>query len=421
MRLRSALFSVIVCVFLCGPVVLLAIQETGINVPAWLTSDSAKYLAGGVSSAQIRPYLSLEGFASKSLQSSIEDKLGNSIPMKASALLSNAERQRWAIAGADEFSKWSCIPTYWGSPIAYSRNGDFLCQIPSQRATNAEARTRKFAVALSDVVKRFPEKLFVVIVADESSSSEANPTVALSSGVHTTADVIAIFREECSDLSNFFVPNTYYQTPDEYYRYFYTTDHHWNGWGAIDAYVESLNALDSGVAASLRAPLQRLLPLKGLEWLKEHGSACRNGLMIVDESVNEPKLPLSAVSLERGSAPLVACDDGVASMRKAGPIASYDFYQTWYGQWNDTVVLNELAVFSEDSALVVCDSFGTAFKWVASTGFGRVSTLYDLHDSRAEAANLSETLSESDADIVFLVARPMSYQGVLDRFPEYLN
>lgn len=421
MRLHSVLFSAVICAFLCGPAVLLEVQKAGVAVPDWLTGNSAKYLTGGTSNVQVAPYLNIEGFAGKDLQAAIEDKIGNFIPMKASALLTNAKLQRCAITESDEVARWSCIPTHYDSPIVYSEKGDFLAQMPLVDAVNAQRGVERFAAGLADVARRFPEKQFVVIVADNSNTSEANPALGLVAGAYTTADAVNVFYGACSGLDNLFVSEVNYQDPQEYYQYFYRTDHHWNGYGAVDAYVKSLDAFDDDTASALHVPLEQLPPLTGLEWLSEHGSACRNGLMIIDEPVNEPSLPLSGVLLEKGAAPPVAADDGVALMREAGPIASYDFYQTWYGQWRDTVAVNDSASLPDSSALVICDSFGTAFKWVASTGFGRVSTLYDLHDSRTEAVPLSRTLSESDADTIFLVARVTSYQKALDRFPEYFE
>lgn len=390
-------------------------------MPDWLTGSSAKYLTGGISNVQVTPYLNVEGFADKDLQTAIEDKISNFIPMKASALLTNAKLQRCAIAESNEVTRWGCVPTHYDSSIVYSGKGDSLSQMPLADAANVQGGVEKFAAGLADVVRRFPEKQFVVIVADNSNTSEANPALGLVAGAYTTADAANVFYEACGGLDNLFVSEVYYQDPQEYYQYFYRTDHHWNGYGAVDAYIKSLDAFDNDTASVLRAPLEQLPPLTGLEWLSEHGSACRNGLMIIDESVNEPSLPLSSVLLEEGATPPVVADDGVTLMRESGPIASYDFYQTWYGQWRDTVAVNDSASLPESSALVICDSFGTAFKWVASTGFGRVSTLYDLHDSRSEVVPLSKTLSESDADTIFLVARVTSYQKVLDRFPEYFE
>lgn len=421
MKVRALVFSVALCVFLCGPAVLFVTQKAEIAVPDWLTGSSAKYLVGGISNVQVAPYLNIEGFADKDLQTAIEDKLSNFIPMKASALLASAKLQRYAIAESDEVARWGCIPTHYDSPIVYSGKGDFLSQMPLVDVANAQRGVEKFADGLADVARRFPEKQFVVIVADNSNTSEANLALGLVAGAYTTADAVNAFCEACGGPDNLFVSEVYYQDPQEYYQYFYRTDHHWNGYGAVDAYVKSLGAFDNDTASALRVPLEQLPPLTGLEWLSEHGSACRNGLMIIDESVNEPLLPLSGVLLEEGATSPVVADDGVALVREAGPIASYDFYQTWYGQWRDTVAVNDSASLPESSALVICDSFGTAFKWVASTGFGSVSTLYDLHDSRAEARPLSQTLSESDADAVFLVARVSNYQKVLDRFPDYLE
>lgn len=414
------LFSVAVCLFLCGPLVLCAAQKMCAPVPEWLTAAPARYLAGGSSNSKLLPNLTIEGFANKKLQSAAEDKVGSFIPLKANALLANAFFQRATIAGSADLEFMECYPTHYDSSIIYSPLNRALSQMPLRDTEEVEKGIGEFAAKFSDLAQRFPNKKFIVIIADNSNTSLSNPALQLVSDPYTTSMANVVFTDACAELNNVSVVDAACVDAREYYQKFYRTDHHWNGWGAVDAYMRALDALDDQTS-QLRVPLENLSPLDGFEWLVEHGSACRNGLMLVDESVNEPALPLRGVTLEKGDPPFVLARDGVACMQEVGPIASYDFYQTWYGQWLDTVAVNSEAVLPDSSALVVCDSFGTAFKWVASTGFGCVATLYDLHDSRTETVPLSKTLESSDSDTVFLVARVTSYQKVLDRFPEYLD
>ncbi len=339
--------------------------------------------------------------------------------MKANALLANAAMQRISIKNSSDLGFATCYPTYYGSSIIWSPSNNALSQMPLSSTKDVANGINTFTARFSDLAERFPNKNFIVIVADNSNTSLANPVLCTVSDAYTTTMANSSFSDSCSNLDNVSIIDVSLNNPQSYYQKYYRTDHHWNGWGAVSAYLQSLDATNH--QKQLEAPLKNLTALSGFDWLVEHGSACRNGLMLVDEPVDEPALPLSEITLEQGTAPAALSNQGVDLMREAGPIACFDFYQTWYGQWIDTVAVNHSAVLPETSALVICDSFGTAFKWVASTGYGRVTTLYDLHDSRDNVEKLSNTLNKNDADTVFLVARVTSYQKVLDRFPEYLD
>lgn len=409
------------CLFLCGPAILFGALKAGIAVPVELTAEPAKYLIGGVSQSAILPNLNIDGFANKKLQAAIEDSVGNYVPSKANALLTNAALQRAIITFSDLPQSFRCYPTYFDSSVIYDPTCNALAQKPLQDTKEVQNGIREFAVGFADLVQKFPDRKFVIIVADISNTSLSNPALCLSDDTYTTVMLNAMLKKVCAGFENVSVIDCSYDNPRDYYQYFYRTDHHWNGWGALDAYERSIDSLESNYAERLRGALNDTVSLKGLEWLSEHGYSCRDGLMLINEPVNEPEFSLSEITLEEGSPPLMLLDDGVARMKEAGPIASYDFYQTWYGQWQDTVAVNDGAALPGSSALVVCDSFGTAFKWIASTGFGRVETLYDLHGNRTEATPLAETLLGSDCEIVFLVACAADYQKVLDRFPGYLD
>lgn len=426
MKVRSILLSIFALVFLCGPLSMYVAQHLHVDVSEVLQSESAKFLAGGWEKDEVAEHLSIEGFASGELQKAMDDKMGNLIPAKATALLTGAKIQRASIRISAGLLDMDCFPTSYGASVVYQAQQNALSAVPYKRSLALEKEMEGFGAGLADVANRFPDKTFCVVVADDSTTSAANPAHALSEDCFSTEEASRILQDSCSDADNVVFADSWYESAVEYYEHFYTTDHHWNGWGAIDAYERSLRAPeevdgDTSRHASLLEPLEDLRRQEGLGWMDIHGSYARDSLMLVNELANEPELAMSSYDVVEGGPAAVLDRNAPVVMAEAGPIAEYDFYQTWYGQWVDSVVDNPQAVQNDREALIICDSYGTAYKWIASTGFGCVRTLYDLHINKDHAERLCDTLEKSDADVVFLVARPLSYQQVLNRVPDYFD
>lgn len=424
---RNILLVCLLCAFICGPAFMYVAVKAKLSIPEWLNPESATYLTGGRKDIAVQDNFSVEGFLSKDLQEAAESTLSNVIPARASALLASAAMDRLWIAPSAALCSYDCIPTYGGSYIVYSQGSDALSQKPLIAAPWIENNLERFGGKLSDLCAQYPDKQFVVIVADSTNTSLANPAVLNTTGSFTTSMANEIFERTCSGVTNVSIVDVSYNNPEDYYQNYYTTDHHWNGWGALDAYNKAAAVLatrEQGVrvdAAALQAPMKNLGPVSGFDWLQENGSLVREGLMMLNEAVNEPALPFDDIEVTSGDAPFCLSADGVQEMKERYLMAEYDFYQVWYGEWSDTVATNAAAVYPELSALVICDSYGTAFKWIASTGFGEVTTKYDLHDLREETVPLAQTLEETDCDVVFLVARTTSFGYVLDTFPEYMD
>ena len=69
MKIRDVLFSALLCIFLCGPGALWAAQEKlHLDLPSWFTAEDAQYLSGGISKANVKQNLTVEGFESEQLQ-----------------------------------------------------------------------------------------------------------------------------------------------------------------------------------------------------------------------------------------------------------------------------------------------------------------------------------------------------------------
>lgn len=416
--------------FLLGPTALYVGQRwLHLDLPSWFTAESARYLSGEggeQSQLDIAENLSLDHFFENKLQASIEYEVESYIPLKATVLLLNAEMQRQAIRLSNEVFCFDCYPTFFGSTISYLPNLNAVVQNPYESASRVEERVRNFGSQFAGVAERFPEKRFAIVVADSATTSAQNSVLSELSSSITTSHVANLLRDELSDSANVIVTDVVYESGMEYYKNYYTTDHHWNGWGAADAYLTAVDELsriglpEEDVDA-LKTPLDDLEPLRGLEWVSENGSNSRTGLMELNESVFEPALPLYNILTNTEGSSLVAVKDGVARMTEYAAEAEYNFYETWYGQYKDDLVINAKAPLQESSALVICDSYGDAFKWMVTTGFGETRTVFDLMGRHQNTLPLAETLENDDSEIVFLVSYAYNFFDRLDRTPSYLH
>lgn len=416
--------------FLLGPTALFVGQRwLQLDLPSWFTTESVRYLSGengSQSQLDIADNLSLDHFFENKLQTSIEHEVESYIPIKASALLFNAEMQRQAIRLSNEVFCFDCYPTFFDSTISYLPNLNAVVQKPYESASRVEEGIRSFGSQFAGMAENFPEKRFAIVVADNAMTSAQNSVLSEMSSSITTSYVAGLLREELFDCANAVVVDVAYESGVEYYKNYYTTDHHWNGWGAANAYLTAVDALSrigfpEEEIDALKMPLSNLEPLQGLEWVSENGSNSRMGLMELDESVSEPALPLYGILTNAEKSGLVSDEDGVARMAEYAAEAEYNFYETWYGQYKDDLVINAKAPLQESSALVICDSYGDAFKWMVATGFGETRTVFDLMGRHQNTVPLAETLENDDSEIVFLVSYAYNFFDRLDRTPSYLH
>ena len=90
MRVRSLLFSVLVCLVLCGPAALYLAERAGAAVPLWLTTEDANYLSGSEESANVSAVATLEGFETKAFQAAAVETGVIHVPAKGLGALATA-------------------------------------------------------------------------------------------------------------------------------------------------------------------------------------------------------------------------------------------------------------------------------------------------------------------------------------------
>lgn len=417
MKLRSALFSIIICLLLIGPAALFVAQDVlKTDLPGWLSADDAAYLTGGQEKAGLRKNLSLKGFASEKLQAALETTIDNHTPMRYGVLLANAAVQRSVISASNELFGFDAYPTFFGSPTAYVPETDSLVDFPD--ATQSELQKTTDSIRkLGVMAKEYPEKNFYVIVADRSHTSQANPLHDLVSHSITTEDFVQGMEECTEGIENLRVICISYDSLSEYYENYYHADHHWNGYGTAAVY-EKLRT-EAGLPYELEDPL----PSIDFKGFRANGSYARDGLMLIDQAVTEPRFDLSGFDILNKELPPIAMENGVDELIGNGTKASFNFYSLWYGSallTEKSPIANENAPLDRN-AVVIADSYADSMHWLIARNYEYTKCFRDVRAGVKGDDTLRERIAAAEADDVYFIGGANAFARLPECFPHYFD
>lgn len=405
---RDCIFAFILCAVLCLPGALyVATHNLEIEVPEWLTMTEARYLQGYWGNVNVEEHASIEGFVSGKFQKALEDFLAENIPAKGIALLENAALQRSAIEVSNWLFDWPCYPTFFGSSKLYLPEQNALARMPSKGVNHLTNAVFSFGEQLTLFAERYPEITFNVVLGDISEFSSLNPASSLSSNTFSTLQGRDILVDTCSSVENIKVGFLQLENVSDYYLNYYTTDHHWNGFGAARTYAvlkDKSFDLDSVV--------------EGFSNVRMNGSMSREGLMLLDEPAREPLLHFGPIVVEGIGEPNILLPNGAVTLASNSKVAEFDFYHGWYGP---SAQFNAQGSAEKGRALVICDSFGSAFQWLVIDNHSETNVRYDMHVSFSGEQRLCDILDSSHYDEVYFVAHIGDYAYLLNRFPKYFD
>lgn len=239
MRVRSLLFSVLVCLVLCGPAALYLAERAGAAVPLWLTTEDANYLSGSEESANVAAVATLEGFETKAFQAAVETEVSAHVPAKASALLATAAWQRGAITASNVLFGWECYPTFYDSGIVDIPSESRLAEIAKKADEDITACARRVAAGMDALGREFPDRRFFVYLSPDTLNVSGTPTEGLVSNPLTYEGIQALFEEQDGAFQMIDGDVGY----GDFKGQWFSTDHHWNNAGAYAAYCRIASAL----------------------------------------------------------------------------------------------------------------------------------------------------------------------------------
>lgn len=417
MKLRSILFSLIICIGLAGPGLLCA-SETLLkaDLPGWLSAEDADYLLGGKEKAGVKKNLSIKGFQSKKLQASLETAINNYIPMRYSALLANGTMQRSVIAASNLLYGFEAYPTFYGSPSAYVPQYDSIVALPN----NTEKQVKKALESvdgIKSIAEEFPEKNFYLILADRSQTSLSNPIHKLMSHSITTQDYLDGMGEQLLGIENVHIVCVPYDSLSTYYESYYRSDHHWNGYGTILAY-EKLRSI-----ADLPYKPQQPLQWQTFNDYVTNGSYARDGLMLINQVVTEPIFDLEGFDIENKNVPPIAMSNGEEELLSRGLQGTFNFYSQWYGSANMTAKspISFKDAPQDKQALIICDSYGNSMHWLIARNYSYTKCFRDIWAGAKGDDTLRQRIASTEADDVYFIGGPDAYTRLLDSFPHYFD
>ena len=395
-KARNTIFSVLLIVFLLGPAALWVGQtKLHLDIPSWFTAEDATYLSGSKQKTNVRENLSIEGFQTKELQSAAENKLGNYVPAKATAIIENAAVQRCSIALSNLLFNWACYPTYYGSArLAYPEQ-NVVAYLPKTQSPSYQRQWQTFAAGLRKAAERHPEKRFIVYVVGGYQDPAVNPAFSLMSCPMYPAECTNLLRQETGVTPNITVLGSSYDSEEEYYEDFFHTDHHWNINGAMKAYDEIADALNLEKVNSY-----------GITNIPDYlftGATARWGLDLLEEEVFDCDNTFNYLTAIYSNGEEQDGDDHASFFNATALMKHYSFYDLYYDNLGNCTIIGGTG---NRSALLISNSYRGAIQRPLASSYHSLSVNNQLHPSAAMTETLDNQINEADADDIFFIANP---------------
>lgn len=415
MRWRSALFSFVFCLLLLGPAALSVSYMFGVEVPPWLSSQDAAEISARSVVFTASEHLSVDDFQCGELQQSVEDSLEWCIPLKAIALLGNAQNQRSAIEASNILFGFDAYPTYYGSGHVVAPAYQAVAAQPLGASKRYNRKAKKFAQGLKEFAAAYPDKEFCMVLGDQAQISDANPAVPLVSKRFSTQDAVRILAD-ATELPNVHLVCVSYSDPSDYYKHYYQTDHHWNGLGTIECY--DILREEMGLEYAFNSATKVTFADFSLE-----GTYAREGLMFMPNSVVEPTFDYDGLTSENMEETPAAVPDGQQLIWDNYKTTRYDFYMAWYGHY---LQAQEAPIYNEETAdapraMLSMDSYGCSLRWLLAKNFRSVHCWRDMQMGAEHGQRLEERMAVCDPDVIYFVGNIFALNRTLSNHPDYFK
>lgn len=186
------------------------------------------------------PELGLAALSDSEFQDGVESFINDRMPRRDDILLLNASWQRGLISCSAAVHDFSVYSTFYGSAYVYDADNDAIYALLDDADEYACAQYNASADAFTSYAASRPETNFYFYRVDRLSSSSNNPTNNLMNNVVNTGFLTDHFFNRLQGIE---VIDGLQSSQDESINVFFRTDHHWNGLGAYDAYIDMFSAM----------------------------------------------------------------------------------------------------------------------------------------------------------------------------------
>lgn len=406
-RLRSVLLSLVICLLLCGPGLIMALTvPLSLDLPSWLTAEDSTYLSGGIQKADLKKNTSVAGFAQKKFQSSLETAVGNYIPAKASCLLGNSAIQRTFIDISASLLGVDCATTFYGSDIVYSKQYNALSKLPKEFESDQPSKLKHLAEELNKAAEKHPDVRFVVYLTDAAYSSESNVAKDLVSYKQiTTSAALEVLRGNVN-APNLKVLGDPISDTHEYFEDYYRSDHHWTMRGAMRAYDSICRELD---LKGIEDP-----SFKDIDGPAFYGSSARAGLIQLSDTPIDINYDFSSVEYQDGKE-WFSGNDHHGYFDAALLDKEYKFYNLYWKREGN------LHGPGSTNAVLVSDSFGDCLRRPLALNHAKLSPKLNLHENEGGEGVLADYIRNNDADTVYFIGGLSNFLSFEKRNPQFFD
>ena len=383
-KIRNLVFSLLIAVCLFSWIGNRVAVELGYS-----EFETESYLEGR--EFQTLPDLTSASFSEGTFQDEFEDYLCDHVPEHDDVILANATMQRSIISLASLPFGFEAYETYFGSDYIYLPEYGMVVESPMSTSELSVESLSTYVEEYTALMEANPDIDWLVYICDRPSTSLANPAVVMSSDVADYEYIQENFLDLLPDTCT--VVDGSYTDTAEYCAEHYLTDHHWNIYGAIDAYEEIITAFGkeaidlSGVFVAYEGPF----------W----GSEARSGLVLVEggDAVYDVEYEHSslrvAVGGEERDASILAesWEEGYTGHVNAEKFSN-SYVECFHSDYG-LLEIENLDSDSGESLLIIGDSFTDCFERFFAENYQYV---YVIDPRNVEDLDIQEFIDEHDID-----------------------
>jgi hypothetical protein len=358
---------------------------------------------------QSAPELSMDSISSGEFQDSFEQFVADSVPVRDTALTVNAALQRTGIKIANIPFGYDAYPTYLGSDYSYVSSCDALVQNATKQSKKRDKALVRFAKHLKRFAKKYPEKRFAMVIPTESKFSASNTTARYIHGSENVGRLEKRIARVLRGVENVTLVSDDYHSSEEFFKYYYRTDNHWNIYGAARTYNE--------VASELGIEKFYVRNARVISNASFSGAWARLGLDPVSEQIVVEGNDYSEMVVHENDG--LTYSGTIEDRMKKVISRCWGNYSDFYVEFYGVKRIDRIDGLGTGSALMVSDSFGGSFQYLLANSYDTVTTSWDLHGDNQGDESLSELLESSNATDVFFVANAESYRTLKERYPNF--
>lgn len=413
--ISSIVFSTFVILVLVFPISIIFLQSVvKTDLPPWLISSDAKYLAGGeTEEASLENELTWEEWTAKKLQNGIEHFLENNTPLKTSSLLINSSIQRYAIKTSNMLFNWDCYPTYYRSEIVDCPKLNMVMVTSMKQKELNNVSANQFAEIVKKAKFDNPNVRIVYQCLSETYSHYNNPSHKYVSNSYTEDwfedNIFSHFDKGVICLKQTL------ETGNDINKNWFSSEHHWQ----VDSMIKAYNSIADVLQLHSYSHYDKKLIID--EW---QGSCARIGLIMdypsklydIPTDFSNLSCEIDGETIKRGARNEVLKGD--LPIQDCDSQAYYNFYHWYYGNQLPELVYTNNSAQNDKTLLFIEQSYGVCMEPYLANNYKK--TVCICPANMTVEKTLQQYIDEYDVDDVIIQFGPHPYSYLAYRSPIFL-